>query len=414
MDINSEARGPKRRQFRAKLVNPVVCDSTMRFANSAEAKIESEQRGRLLRVAIVAPRIEYLIGGQEVQADLLLRLWRDDSAAQISYLGTNLALPGWLERIPHLRTIVRFPIYLTRLWWSLRKADVAHIFSAASTSFLIATVPAFCVSRILGKKVLVHYHSGRARKHLSSSGIARNILRKADRVVVPSRYLLEVFGEFQVAAQAIPNLVDPALFPYRAREPLRPYLLCSRNFEPCYGIDLVLRAFAEVKKVFLGAQLLLLGEGSQENAIRRLIAELDLAGVEMPGRVTRENIGRFYDQADLMINASRVDNMPVSILEAFASGLAVVTTDAGGIPYIVRHEETGLVSKTEDWKQLAANVLRLLQDPALVQRLTDKAYRQSFTYRWTTIRAHWLGVYQELALPGDPRLHRGVKGDYDE
>jgi L-malate glycosyltransferase len=377
----------------------------MCFHTSAGEKTGPEDRGRPLRVVIVAPRIQHLIGGQEVQADLLLRLWRDDPALHISYVGTNLALPRWLERIPYLRTMVRFPIYLAKLLAGLRKADVTHIFSAAFSSFLISTVPAFYVSRILGKKVIVNYRSPFGKRHVSASWIARSVLQRADKVVVPSEYLVDVFREFHVTAQAIPNVVDLTLFSYRAREPLRPFLLSSRNLEFRYGVDLVVRAFAEVQKVFAEARLWVVGEGPQENAIRRLIAELDLKGVEVAGRVTRENIGRFYDKADILVNASRVDNMPVSILEAFASGLPVVTTDAGGIPYIVRHEQTGLVSNTEDWRQLAANVIRLLQDPTLVRRLTENAYQQSFTYHWGTIRQQWLRLYRNLDPPGKPSLH---------
>jgi glycosyltransferase involved in cell wall biosynthesis len=323
-------------------------------------------------------------------------LWRDDPALHISYIGTNLALPRWLERIPYLRTMGRFPIYLAKLLVGLREADIAHIFSAAFSSFLIATMPAICVSRILGKKVIVNYRSGLAKRHLTASWIARSILQRVDKVLVPSAYLVEVFREFHIVAQAIPNLVELALFSYRSRERLRPFLLCSRNLEPCYGIDLVLRAFGEVQKLFPEARLWVLGEGSQGNAIRCLIAELNLTRVEMTGRVTRENIGHFYDQADVLVNASRIDNMPLSILEAFACGLPVATTDAGGIPYIVHHEQTGLVSKTEDWRQLAANVIRLLQESTLVRRLTKNAYQQSFTYDWGTVRRQWLRLYREL------------------
>ena len=356
---------------------------------------QKEDFGQPIRVVIVAPRLEHLVGGQEVQAALLLRLWQNDPEVSISYIGTNLELPQWVECIPYLRTVVRFPFYLFKLLLKLRQVDVVHVFSAASTSFLVATVPAYYVSRMLRKKVLVHYQSGLAKKHLTASSFARRILQAADAVAVPSPYLVDVFQEFQVVAKAIPNVVDLTLFSHRTRNPLRPLLLCSRNLEPCYGIDLVLQAFAEVQKMFPEARLCILGEGSQEAVIHGLITELKLTGIAMPGRVSRENIGRVYDQADILINASRIDNMPVSILEAFASGLPVVTTDAGGIPYIVRHNQTGLVSPMEDWKQLAANVIRLLRDSTLVQRLTENAYRQASTYRWESVRGPWLRLYRD-------------------
>jgi hypothetical protein len=237
MFLGGQAIRPAWRLLWVDSLSPAVSDSTMGLHDRAGEKAEPEGRKRPLRVAIVAPRIQNLVGGQEVQAELLVRLWRDDPDLNISYIATNLALPRWLERIPCLRTMVRFPIYMTRLLRGLRKADIAHIFSAASTSFLIATVPAFCVSRMLGNKVLINYRSGLAKDHLSASWVARNILRRADGVVVPSAFLVEVFRDFHVRAQAIPNVVDVNLFPYRAREPLRPFLLCSRNLEPCYGVD---------------------------------------------------------------------------------------------------------------------------------------------------------------------------------
>jgi len=349
-----------------------------------------------VRVAIVAPRIEHLLGGQEVQAQLLLKLWHGDPEVQAWYVASNPGLPGWLERVPYLRTVTRFPVYLTTLLRGLRDADVVHIFSTAFSGFLISVVPAYAVARLLGKKVLINYRSGLAQKHMRASSFARGVLRHADRVMVPSAYLVDVLDEFEIAAKEIPNIVDTTLFSYRVRSPIRPLLLCSRNLEAWYGIDLILRAFAQVQRAFPEARLWILGEGSQEKAARRLLEELNVRGVELPGRIPRERIADFYDNADILINASRVDNMPASLLEAFACGLAVVSSNAGGIPAIVTHGETGLLSEMEDWKGLAENVIRLLRDPELARRLTENAHQQSREYRWEKIREPWLRTYKGL------------------
>ena len=349
-----------------------------------------------VHVAIVAPRIEHLIGGQEVQAQLLLRLWKDDPEVRAWYVASNPELPNWLERVPYLRTVARFPLYLTKLLRGFRNADVVHIFSTAFSGFLISVVPAYAVARLLGKKVLINYRSGLAQKHMRASSFARGILRQADRVITPSAYLIRVFDEFDIAAEAIQNIVDTALFSYRARSPIRPLLLCSRNLEAWYGIDRVLRAFAQVQRAFPEARLWILGEGSEEKDIRRLIGELNIRSVELPGRIPRERIAEFYEKADILINASRVDNMPASLLEAFAGGLAVISSNAGGIPAFVTHGETGLLSETEDWAGLAENVIRLLRDPELARRLTENAYRQSREYRWEKVRGRWLQTYKGL------------------
>jgi glycosyltransferase involved in cell wall biosynthesis len=119
--------------------------------------------------------------------------------------------------------------------------------------------------------------------------------------------------------------------------------------------------------------------------------------VHFTGVASREEIGRLYDQADIFINASWLDNMPVSILEAFACGTPVVSTAAESISYLVEHERTGLLSEVGDVSALAGNVLRLLRDPALAARVAVQALRQSELYRWPAGREQWLDVYRRVS-----------------
>jgi glycosyltransferase involved in cell wall biosynthesis len=252
---------------------------------------------------------------------------------------------------------------------------------------------------VRGKKTLIHYHSGEARDHLRRFRSARPILRKADVLVVPSGYLVDVFREFGLQAQVAPNIVDLSQFAYRTRRPLRPHLVCSRGFHPYYCIDDVVRAFAEIQRAFPNARLDLLGQGPTQEHIVQMIDKLGVSGVRVCGVASREEIGRFYDQADIFINASKLDNMPVSVLEAFASGTPVVTTAPEGIDYIVEHERTGLLSKVGDAHELAQNVIRLLRDPELASRLSANAFEETRRYRWDAVRKQWLDVYHSLQSP---------------
>ncbi len=318
---------------------------------------------------------------------------------KILFVPNNPAPPHWLswvERIAYLRTLVRLPIYLAALWRATKDSDIVHAFSASHSSFLLAPMPAWLIARRLGKKVLIHYHSGKASDHLRRSAVALAILRRTDALVVPSAYLIHVFREFGLKAQVVPNIVDSTQFFYRPRHSPQPVLLCTRNFEFCYRIDLVVQAFAEVKKIFPSARLCLVGKGREENGIRRLVAELGVRDVEFAGPIARDRIGDFYAKADMFVNASEVDNMPGSILECFACGLPVVTTSAGGIPYLVEHERTGLLCEIGDWQGLARNIVRLRRDEALALNLTRNGYEQSLGYRWERVRTVWLNAYQSL------------------
>ena len=372
------------------------------------------------RVAIVAPSLRY-VGGQSVQASLLLDSWRNDPDVEIQFIPIDPAFPWffrWAERVPFLRTLIREPIYLVNLWRGLRHAEIAHIFSASYWSFLLAPAPACGVARWRGVKTVVHYHSGEARDHLRRFRGAQYVLRRADRLVVPSPYLGDVFREAGLRSQDIPNIVDLLRFQFRARRPLRPHLICTRGFHPYYCVDVVVHAFAEVQKVFQDARLDLVGGGPLEAEIRKLVQDLGLNGVEFKGVVAHEQIGREYDQADIFINASRLDNMPVSILEAFACGLPVVSTAPEGMRYVVDHERTGLLSPVGDAQALAQNVIRFLQDPALAESLVSNALREAKRYSWPVVRGQWLELYRAItaekveavevasAMSGDEKSHK--------
>jgi L-malate glycosyltransferase len=351
-----------------------------------------------LCVAIVAPSLKY-VGGQSVQADLLLRHWQGDPDIKASFIPVDPQFPTglrWVARVPGLRTLVRNPFYLAALWRGLRDVDVAHIFSASYASFLIAVFPAWLFARMRGKKTLINYHSGEARDHLQRSAIARAVLRRGDQIVTPSAFLVDVFREFNLTAEAIPNNVDFSQFTYRPRMPLRPHLVCTRGFHTYYSIDVVVKAFARVQKEFPSAQLDLVGGGPLESSVRQLVSAMKLAGVNFCGVVSRQEIGKYYDRADIFINGSRLDNMPVSILEAFASGTAVISTSPEGMRYLVDHGRTGLLSEPGNPEALAENILRVLHDPQFGSRLAANAFEELRRYRWESVREQWLHAYRAL------------------
>jgi glycosyltransferase involved in cell wall biosynthesis len=353
---------------------------------------------RKLRVAIIAPSLRY-VGGQSVQADLMLRNWAGDLEVQARFISVDPPFPiglRWVRSVPGFRTLVRAPFYCARLWSGLKDADIAHIFSASYSSFLVAPLPAWIVARLRGKKTLINYRSGEARDHLQRSAIARAVLKRADSLVAPSGYLVDVFREFGLPAETVPNIIDLSQFCYRKRDPLRPHLVCTRGFHSYYCVDVVVKAFAKVQEAFPGAVLDLVGGGPLESAIRQLVFEMKLSGVNFCGVASRDQIGEYYDRADIFINASHLDNMPVSVLEAFACGTPVISTAPEGMRYLVEHGHTGLLSQPGDVDALAENVIRVLREPELAFRLSTNAFEQSRRYRWDSVREQWLRVYYSL------------------
>ena len=121
-----------------------------------------------------------------------------------------------------------------------------------------------------------------------------------------------------------------------------------------------------------------------------------MQNIEFTGQVDHKKVFELYDAADIYLNGSEIDNQPLSLLEAFACGLPVVTTDAGGIPDIVTHERTGLLVQRGDYEGMAREAVRLLQDVNLAERIVNQAREECQRYSWEAVRNKWLSLYDQV------------------
>lgn len=373
-----------------------------------ESSSESQAvKPKRLRVLIVAPSLD-ILGGQAVQADRLLKQLDKVSSLEVSLLPVNPRLPGpfrLLQKIRYLRTATTSLLYLFTLLRSVPSHDVIHIFSASYFSFLLAPVPAIVVARLYGKKTILNYRSGEAEDHLRRwQRIVLPFIRLVDRIVVPSEYLVRVFGNYGLPASVIPNFVDLSAFRFKSRVRFRPIFLSNRNFEPSYNVQCSLRSFAIIQVRFPDASLTLVGDGSQREELEALAKKLRLTHVSFEGRVSPVRMSEFYEKADIFLNSPDIDNMPTSLIEAFACGLPIVTTDAGGIPVIVKHEETGLIIPIGDHEAMARAAIRLLEDPELAFRIVEKARAECKQYTWERVQTKWLKAYYELSTINPNRI----------
>jgi len=357
-----------------------------------------------IRVAFVAPSLR-ILGGQAVQADRLLSAWRGDRDIDAWLVPVNPEPPRLLRfahRIKYLRTIVNELTYLPLLVREIARADVLHVFSASYSSFLLAPLPAMLIGRAMGKPVVLNYRSGEAPDHLQGSAIARRTIKAVDKNIVPSRFLVDVFQEFGIDATVVPNIVDLERFRFRERNPLRPRLVSTRNFDALYNVAATIRAFKIVQDRWPEASLTLVGGGGQEPALRALVAELGLRHVSFVGRVAPEAIAGYYADNDIYIQSPNIDNMPTSVLEAFASGLPVVSTEAGGVPAILTHGVQGLLAPLADYETLGRHVLRLLADPDHARALARAAFATCDACTWPKVRDQWVRAYRSVSRSFSP------------
>jgi glycosyltransferase involved in cell wall biosynthesis len=301
-------------------------------------------------------------------------------------------LIGRLDDIRIVRSFARFPVFLARLIVGAARADVLHIMAASGLYFYLFSFPALLVARLFGCRAILNYRGGAARSFFRKHRLAvRPAVALAHAVVVPSAFLVAVFREeLGIEPIIVPNVCDLARFEGGARETFEPVFIVARHLEPIYNVACVIRAFVDIRRALPDATLHVLGGGSEETTLRQLAErEGAAASIVFHGYVDHSRVPELYRRASVFLNGSNVDNTPNAILEAFAAGLPVITTAAGGIPYLVEHGRTGLLVPLDDAPAMAREALRLIANQPLAATLARNG-------RELVSRSAWPNVFRLL------------------
>lgn len=266
----------------------------------------------------------------------------------------------------------------------------------------VITDAASMLCRVLGLPQIFVLHGGGLPAFAAGHRRwVRGVLKRGALVIAPSGYQARAFDHLMEPAAAvhvIPNVLDIERYPYRQRAAVEPNLLWMRTFHWNYHPEMALDVLADLRSTHPAATLTMAGqEKGLGAAIRELASRRGLAGaVRFPGFLGPEDKVREFAAHDIYLNTNRVDNMPVSVLEAGAFGLPVVATAVGGIPYLLRDGETGLLVPDGDATAMSAAVCRLLDEPGLAGRLSANGRRLAESCAWEPVKAQWQTLFTEV------------------
>lgn len=356
---------------------------------------------KINKICIVGP-LPPPLGGMAIQAQKLAFFLSRDGY-DVYTVGTNpfsAKNSGFVSRIPGLRSIFNMLCFLKNLKTTLTHSDVVYFLTGFFNFFFWVTYPALILIRLSGKPVILSARGGDARRFFQKyKKLVLPVLKKVELITTPSGFLQDAFKDvLEIETVVIPNIADLDQFEFVERTVFRPRLLVTRSLEPIYDLETVIRAFDIVARSYPGAVLGIVGQGSQREKLEELANELKLEKkVTFYGQVSHDQIQKLYQDYDIYINASRVDNLPGVILEAYASGLPVVSTNAGGIPYIVDHSRTGLLSEVGDYESLAQNVRKIINNPELGKAFAHAGRKETKKYTWEHI-GPFMGEVLEKAV----------------
>jgi glycosyltransferase involved in cell wall biosynthesis len=331
------------------------------------------------------------------QCEQLVRLLAEEGVSVELVRNNAPYRPAWVGSLPVVRALCRLVPYLVQLGKAAGRVDLIHVLANSGWAWHLFTAPVLLVARLHGTPVVVNYRGGNAESFFARA--PRHVLWSLHRValrVTPSAFLQRVFAKHGLTAEIVPNVIDLARFAPVAQRDCgdAPHFVVARNLEPIYDIPTAMRALVKVHREFRSAQLTIAGVGPERAALEAFAIELGIAdSVRFAGRVENTDMPALYASADCVLNPSTVDNMPISLLEAFASGVPVVSTDAGGIPDMVQHGTSGLLVPVGDADAMAREAVRVLRDADLRRRLVRAGLDEAQLYAWPMIRERWRIAY---------------------
>tara|TARA_R110002124_G_scaffold287089_1_gene470334 strand:+ start:111601 stop:112617 length:1017 start_codon:yes stop_codon:yes gene_type:complete len=235
-------------------------------------------------------------------------------------------------------------------------------------------------------------HGGNLPKRLDNSPkVSRKLFNGAKQNVSPSQYLLEAFrSKGYENCVYIPNSIELENYPYLLRKDLRPKLLWVRSFAEIYNPMLAINALKKLLNNGVMATLTMIGpdkDGSLEKC--KTEAEAQKLPVTFTGKLSKSEWISLAEDHDVFINTTNFDNMPVSVIEAMALGLPVVSTKVGGIPFLIENNKTGVLVSPNNVDAFAAALSHLLSSATLGETLSVNGRSLAETYDWEKVKSKW-------------------------
>lgn len=341
---------------------------------------------------------------------------------RLLFVGSHLARhPGWVttqgevladlfrregyavrETSHVLHPLLRTLDVVRSLWRWRSGADLAIVSVFSGRAFRLAGLASWLLARLGVPQVLWLHGGGLPELIRRRPDRVRRVLSRADAVVAPSGWLADEVAALGIEATVIPNVLDLSRYEVRRRTaletPLR--LLWMRTFHEIYRPLLAIETLGRLRDAGVDARLTMAGQERDADlveACRRRARDLGVVErVRFVGFLDMEGKRRAFSQHDVFLNTNVVDNTPVTVLEAMASGLPVVATAVGGVPHLLRHGEGGVLVAADDADAMAAALRGLLSDPAEADRLSAAGREVAESCGWPAVHRRWRATFRQL------------------
>ena len=277
-----------------------------------------------------------------------------------------------------------------------RKYDVLHVHGCSNMGML-PILYAIIAGNMWKKQIIVTYHGGGADEYFAKHvRFVRRWLNRADKIIVLNGYLESVFSKYGIPCEVIPNCITLSnMVAHGTNQWDAPRFISVRHLRELYNIPCVLQAYAIVKRQLPKATLKIFGDGPLRRELESWVSLNKVDDVTFMGQVENSDMNEHYKESDIMLSAPHIDNMPVSVLESMNAGVLVISSRVGGVPYLIKEGENGLLFDDNNATDLADKMLWAVEHPDESERMIRNAYEDVKKYNWSEIREQLLPLYEQ-------------------
>ena len=290
--------------------------------------------------------------------------------------------------------LARFLHMLYSVFKYRNKVDYVLIDTYSTLNFYYAyAVSQLC--RVFKLKYIPILHGGNLPQRIQKSPkLSQAIFNNAYVNVAPSNYTKSNFEDLGYTnLVCIPNFIKLENYLFQEKSFKTARLLWVRSFSTLYNPNLAIKVLKKLKDKGVGASLCMIGpdnDGSLQKA--RDYANSLQVNVEFTGKLSKQEWTTKASDYNIFINTTNFDNMPVSVIEAMALGLPVISTNVGGIPYLIENNVNGILVKSNNVVGFVDAVLSLLENPLKGKKISEKARKQVEDYKWNRVKLQWKAI----------------------
>jgi len=230
-----------------------------------------------------------------------------------------------------------------------------------------------------------------------STRISKKLFGQAAHNVSPSIYMQNIFLEAGFRAEYLPNFIEIEEYPFHLRTVVSAQLFWLRSFHKIYNPLLAIKVLKTLVNKGLDAKLCMVGPEKDGTFKETLALAKKLKVVDrlkIAGQLSRKEWIKISDEYDIFINTTDFDNHPVSVLEAMAFGMPIVSTNVGGLPCLIDNEINGLLVPHNDEVVFADAIIDLVTNPQKAFDLSSNARKKVETFTWNALKDKWIDIIE--------------------